>query len=154
VRMRASVMGRVDPAVDAVQRDRLVADHHPHRAALRDCVFRSDLVPFTAHVEYLLFLRAQLYHSSYNSMMRNIVYVVATLLAGALTNQALAAEPPTKPDAEITLKIGEHKLTAEVVVTDATRERGLMYRSSMPDNRGMLFVFAQSSFHSMWMKNT
>jgi uncharacterized protein len=42
----------------------------------------------------------------------------------------------------------------EVVSTPAAMERGLMYRKSLPEDSGMLFVFPDSSDHSFWMKNT
>ena len=32
--------------------------------------------------------------------------------------------------------------------------RGLMHVRHMPDDAGMLFVYAGSDYHSMWMKNT
>lgn len=32
--------------------------------------------------------------------------------------------------------------------------RGLMHVRHMPDDAGMLFVYPQSDYHSMWMKNT
>jgi uncharacterized membrane protein (UPF0127 family) len=42
----------------------------------------------------------------------------------------------------------------EVASTPAAMERGLMYRTSLPDDAGMLFVFPQDDDHSFWMKNT
>ena len=43
---------------------------------------------------------------------------------------------------EVALAIQGHKLTAEVAATDSSRTTGLMHRRMMPENRGMLFVFA------------
>ena len=34
------------------------------------------------------------------------------------------------------------------------QRRGLMFVRSMPDTTGMLFVYEDDDFHSMWMKNT
>ncbi|MGZ8210133.1 MAG: DUF192 domain-containing protein, partial [Burkholderiales bacterium] len=45
-------------------------------------------------------------------------------------------------------------LVAEVASNDAHRATGLMHRRMLPDNRGMLFVFVETAFHSMWMMNT
>ena len=42
----------------------------------------------------------------------------------------------------------------EVASTPAAMERGLMYRTSLPDDAGMLFVFPEDDDHSFWMKNT
>jgi len=52
------------------------------------------------------------------------------------------------------LNVGQHKLTAEVANTDATRSTGLMHRRMLPENRGMLFIFPDLALHSMWMMNT
>lgn len=52
------------------------------------------------------------------------------------------------------LSIGIHRIEAEVANTDASRETGLMRRTSMPPIHGMLFVFTEELTHCMWMKNT
>ena len=43
---------------------------------------------------------------------------------------------------------------AEIADTDVQRQRGLMYRESLPENKGMLFIFDYEARHSFWMKNT
>jgi uncharacterized membrane protein (UPF0127 family) len=52
------------------------------------------------------------------------------------------------------LNAGMHLIRAEVAAEFGTRMRGLMYRSSMPQNAGMLFIFDEATQHCMWMKNT
>jgi len=42
----------------------------------------------------------------------------------------------------------------EIAEDDYSREKGLMYRSNIPDSVGMLFVFPEEDYHSFWMKNT
>jgi uncharacterized membrane protein (UPF0127 family) len=42
----------------------------------------------------------------------------------------------------------------EVADDDAERERGLMFRDSMPADRGMLFVHEREEPQAYWMKNT
>ena len=54
----------------------------------------------------------------------------------------------------IQLKIANHTLFAEVAHTQMSRSQGLMYRQSMGENSGMLFVFPETGRHSMWMANT
>ena len=41
----------------------------------------------------------------------------------------------------IAVKVGAHALKVEIAATDAQRERGLMFRKSMPRDTGMLFTF-------------
>lgn len=62
---------------------------------------------------------------------------------------AALAETP-----HIELSAGIHRIRAEVVNTDATRQQGLMHRRVMAPQDGMLFVFEQSERFCMWMKNT
>jgi uncharacterized membrane protein (UPF0127 family) len=62
---------------------------------------------------------------------------------------AAAADLPTT-----VLTVGDHKLTAEVVVTPDQRSLGLMNRFSLKPDHGMLFVFERSEPLSFWMKNT
>ena len=54
----------------------------------------------------------------------------------------------------VDLSAGVYRIEAEVASTFAARAEGLMYRRQLPRNRGMLFVFDQSSKHCMWMRNT
>jgi uncharacterized membrane protein (UPF0127 family) len=38
-------------------------------------------------------------------------------------------------------------------VKDEDRSMGLMFRPSLPRDRGMLFIFERPDFHGIWMKN-
>ena len=49
---------------------------------------------------------------------------------------------------------GAVEVSLEVAATPAERERGLMYRTSLAEGRGMLFVFDADGNQSFWMKNT
>lgn len=42
---------------------------------------------------------------------------------------------------------------AEIADTASKRAQGLMFRKSLSDNQGMLFVFEQEEQYSFWMKN-
>jgi hypothetical protein len=47
-----------------------------------------------------------------------------------------------------------HAFQVELADTDAARAQGLMFRRSLPQERGMLFDFKQVQPISMWMRNT
>ena len=49
---------------------------------------------------------------------------------------------------------GPHPFLVEVMRSETERERGLMFRRSLPENRGMLFDFETERLVEMWMKNT
>lgn len=60
-------------------------------------------------------------------------------------------------DRSLTILSGgqSHPFTVEVVRTDEERAQGLMFRTSLADNAGMLFDFGPEPRPvSMWMKNT
>ena len=46
------------------------------------------------------------------------------------------------------------RLTVEIADTQPEREKGLMFRYSIPRDNGMLFVFDREISLSFWMKNT
>ena len=52
------------------------------------------------------------------------------------------------------LSIGVYAIKAEVAITPAEREQGLMRREKMALNEGMVFVFDASGQVCMWMKDT
>ena len=66
--------------------------------------------------------------------------------------------PPQKetvtPQTRTTVTIGSQQFDVEVVDTPAERQRGLMWRESLPPEQGMLFVFEREGFYPFWMKNT
>lgn len=52
------------------------------------------------------------------------------------------------------LRVGDARLQAEYVRAPAERERGLMERTELAADRGMLFRFDDFRRHCLWMKNT
>ena len=53
-----------------------------------------------------------------------------------------------------TLHIGNLRIHAEVARTPQSRSRGLMQRTHLCPDCGMLFVFPKPDRHAFWMKNT
>ncbi len=49
---------------------------------------------------------------------------------------------------------GKRSFDIEIADEAAERSAGLMFRDTMPDNRGMLFIFRQTQDAAFWMKNT
>lgn len=52
------------------------------------------------------------------------------------------------------IKVKDKVINVEIAQSDEQLERGLMFRSSLPKNQGMLFIFDQERILSFWMKNT
>ena len=74
--------------------------------------------------------------------------------AAAAAALALAGCLDRGPVAVIRGPGGAVEVSLEVAATPAERERGLMYRTSLAEGRGMLFVFDEDGNHGFWMKNT
>jgi uncharacterized membrane protein (UPF0127 family) len=70
------------------------------------------------------------------------------LLLIGLGGSAQADQPAVE------LAVGMYRVKAEVAHTQAARMTGLMHRTEMPADAGMLFVFPRAQLHCMWMRNT
>jgi hypothetical protein len=54
----------------------------------------------------------------------------------------------------VNLSIGGKVLKSEIACSEAEKEYGLMNRTSLPENNGMLFIFGETQTLSFWMNNT
>lgn len=54
----------------------------------------------------------------------------------------------------ITTVTGRHAFTVEMAMTSEETQRGLMFRTTMPQDEGMLFDFRRDEIVTMWMRNT
>jgi uncharacterized membrane protein (UPF0127 family) len=54
----------------------------------------------------------------------------------------------------VTLRLGKYVVKAEVAATEIDQATGLMYRTQMGTDEGMLFVFKDSTRRAFWMRNT
>ena len=52
------------------------------------------------------------------------------------------------------VSVDGHKLKVEIADSESKRTTGLMFRKSLKENEGMLFVFKKEQYLSFWMKNT
>ena len=82
----------------------------------------------------------------------NNITVGLAIIGSLLSTIAIAQQNVGLPTIE--LKSGIYRIQAEVADTPKAREVGLMNRTSMPNNSGMLFIFEQKAGHCFWMNNT
>jgi len=61
---------------------------------------------------------------------------------------------PADPLLTYPLKINGHSIRAEVANSEEDRRMGLMFRKSLAENQGMLFIYEKEGRYAMWMKNT
>jgi uncharacterized membrane protein (UPF0127 family) len=86
------------------------------------------------------------------STMRMLIIVLAVLVAAS----GAAAQTNAKfGRGTLTITQGTTKVTLQVeIARDDARAQGLMHRTSMPENSGMIFVFESDAKWGFWMKNT
>lgn len=82
-----------------------------------------------------------------------ILRLVPAVIAATLLSLAVAKEPQTGLP-KVALSAGGQSIRADVAATDESRQKGLMFRTNLARNEGMLFVFADIGYHAMWMRNT
>lgn len=52
------------------------------------------------------------------------------------------------------IRIGGETLMLQLALTPAEQQRGLMFRESLPEDHGMLFLFERPERRGFWMRNT
>jgi uncharacterized protein len=77
-------------------------------------------------------------------LLAAMMFVVAPAQAATVKTEKLIIETAR----------GEQVFKVEVVREEKDRNRGLMYRKRMADNRGMLFDYDPPQDVAFWMKNT
>ena len=93
------------------------------------------------------------------TLVATVAALAGTFGADVAQAQPLAPQMPAnfKKKGEfpqVSLTVGTVKISAEVAATQPDREQGLMFRSALDKNAGMLFVFDEIAYHCFWMKNT
>jgi uncharacterized membrane protein (UPF0127 family) len=79
--------------------------------------------------------------------------LLSCIILVAFSFSAVAADGDKLPTTTIIFN-SDLKIEAELAYTDETRMKGLMFRETLPEDGGMLFIFPYMDLHSFWMKNT
>jgi len=85
-------------------------------------------------------------------MLSGLVLALAGCAQG-MDKPVDAAGRPLEPLTVVTAS-GSHAFMVEIADDDASRQRGMMFRPPLEDDRGMLFEFPTSREQSFWMRNT
>jgi uncharacterized protein len=77
-------------------------------------------------------------------------------LAGCAPGKSFEVSPAGLEQIELCITSGSktHRYTVEIAATPPQQAKGMMFRTELADNRGMLFPFDQPRMASFWMKNT
>ncbi len=89
--------------------------------------------------------------------MSRFIYSFLVLFAVSfpvMTTSAWASSKMKVETVVITTSSGRHSFMAEIADTPAHRNRGLMFRKTLPMDQGMLFDNGEDKEMYMWMRNT
>src|SRR5262249_47933676 len=82
-------------------------------------------------------------------ILRGLLAAAALVLACGAHGDGAASDLPTA-----SIHVGNQRMTVEVAATPASRARGLMFRSELAEDGGMLFVSPDERVLEFWMRNT
>ncbi|MCX5833389.1 MAG: DUF192 domain-containing protein [Deltaproteobacteria bacterium] len=82
-------------------------------------------------------------------------FLQTAIFCQVATPKAGSDQASLPPEARLTrISVGAAVLWVEVASTPEAQTRGLMFRESLPWDRGMLFVYEKPQYLAFWMKNT
>ncbi len=85
-------------------------------------------------------------------MQKRLLFAYLLFFSVGLASAGIEAGQQEQTLRKITFSTGA-TIQAEVADTAVKRQLGLMFRKSLPQDRGMLFIFDQPDFYRFWMKN-
>jgi uncharacterized membrane protein (UPF0127 family) len=90
-----------------------------------------------------------------NTRFRSPLAVGLAFLALTATSVPCQAQDEPQTNLQrIKLSAGMHQIDTQLALTPEQRQTGLMWRKTMPQHEGMLFIFEQPTQQCFWMKNT
>lgn len=82
-------------------------------------------------------------------------WLISYAVLPLMTSYAVAGTTTAEAVSKVPLAtIGKNKIKLEVACTPYEIQRGLMFRTSMPEDAGMVFIFHPEREVAFWMKNT
>ena len=90
------------------------------------------------------------------SGMSKVKILIFISLSFFICLSQISYSPEKFPTSELTIKTKEtiYDFDIELALDDSHRQYGLMFRTSLPEMNGMLFIYDDKKRISMWMKNT
>lgn len=85
-------------------------------------------------------------------MTRSFLFFI--LVLGLVCKQAESFPSQTNTPEIIFGSVADRALKLEIANTPSTRATGLMFRTKLGEDEGMLFVFPKAEYLNFWMKNT
>jgi uncharacterized membrane protein (UPF0127 family) len=92
--------------------------------------------------------------SQNRSRLNRAAFAALVICGIAAAGPVFADEPFKHASLSIATQNGPVVLDVEVADSDFKRQHGLMFRRSLAEKQGMIFLFEEAQEIAMWMKNT
>ena len=79
---------------------------------------------------------------------------LSLLLTACGRSSAAKNEGPKSVEDRFALKVGDRTVQTQIAALPPEQQKGLMFRKSMGEDEGMLFVFTVPQQQGFWMRNT
>jgi uncharacterized protein len=86
--------------------------------------------------------------------LRVVVQAARLVLFALVAGLLFACSAPGQESLVLHTSTGNYTFQVEIAETDASREKGLMFRTSLAPDAGMLFDFHAEGQRAFWMQNT
>lgn len=86
--------------------------------------------------------------------MKTRIGILLVLFSLSVCKQAESFPSQTNTPEILFGSVADRALKMEIANSPSTRATGLMYRTKLGEDEGMLFVFPRPDYLSFWMKNT
>ncbi len=83
-----------------------------------------------------------------------VLFVFVLLLQGCIQGNSINSKTDLNSSLNEFCFSNQKCIQIETALTESERMNGLMFRETLPETQGMLFVFPESKVYSFWMKNT
>ena len=80
--------------------------------------------------------------------------LLSTLLSACGGSDAAKNAGPKSVDDRFAIQVGSQTVQMQIAALPPELQKGLMFRKTMADNEGMLFVFTTGQQQGFWMRNT
>lgn len=89
-----------------------------------------------------------------NQMIVLLFLMSCVIFAGCNSEQKTSSGGPVNLDSYFPIQLGESTLNLQLALTDTELQKGLMFRTELAEDHGMLFLFKSPKKQKFWMKNT
>ncbi len=90
-------------------------------------------------------------------IIKNVIFLaicVTNLLFLNGCSDLTKSKSKMPPETIFEMSIGGCNFNAELAITESEKSKGLMFRDTLPENNGMIFIYDTPQRVSYWMKNT